>query len=133
MQYMSEIYFFFLFILIILRAFYSTRSCLFRPLMHLSTHLFPSQTAYKYSSLLPQVYLLVHLSKEKDGNGNEVIRVCLVQIPLVNTKWYAVVSIHSITIASVVPCTSVCPCLPSVTTFTACRQQRFLESLNSRR
>lgn len=44
----------------------------------------------------PRVHPLVE--REKDGSENEVIRVCLLQIPLVNTDRSAVVDIHSTTI-----------------------------------
>lgn len=65
--------------------------------MHPSTLPSPPQTAYKSPlASFPHVHPLVE--REKDGSENEVIRVCLLQIPLVNTDRSAVVGIHSTTI-----------------------------------
>lgn len=147
MQYIL-VYFSFLFriLRIILRSSYFARRFLRHrfsrsffpnppfPTANASLNAFPSQTERKYSlspSLLPQVHLLVSLSsKEKDENGNEVIRVCLVQIPLVNTDWSAMVNIHSITIAPVVSCLRVCRLFPLSR---LADKQQLLESFNSRR
>lgn len=77
---------------------FSFQLYLFRPLMHPSTLPSPPQRAYKSSSSPPSSCTSVLVEREKDGSENEVIRVCLLQIPLVNTDRSAVVGIHSTTI-----------------------------------
>lgn len=79
-----------------------------------------------------QVHPLVRSPREKDGSENEVIRVCLLQIPLVNTVRNAVVSILSTSsIVSVRICVRLCRLFPLSR---LADNSRFpLESFNSRR
>jgi hypothetical protein len=64
------------------------------------------------SLLSLQVHPLVPSSKEKGGSENEVIRVCLLQTPLVNTGRNAVMGIWSTSPPSRwYRCASMCICI----------------------
>jgi len=64
------------------------------------------------SLLSLQVYPLILSSKEKGGSENEVIRVCLLQTPLVNTGRNAVMGIWSTSPPSRwYRCASLCICI----------------------